>query len=84
MRVIVTGDRHWECPELAEQVVSRLLRRHGPNLIVVHGAASGVDESFAEACEELGVDQEPHPADWSHGKGAGPRKNQAMVDAGAG
>jgi hypothetical protein len=29
MRVIVTGDRNWYAPELAEQVINRLLARYG-------------------------------------------------------
>jgi hypothetical protein len=30
----------------------------------VHGGATGIDQSFAEACAELGVEQEAHPARW--------------------
>ena len=64
MRVIVCGDRAWYCPELAEAVVNRLLARYGPGLVVVHGGDTGVDRSFAEACGDLGVEQEAHPARW--------------------
>src|SRR5688572_21297659 len=64
MRIIVTGDRNWYAPDLAEQVVNRLLLRCGPGLVIVHGGATGIDRSFAEACDDLGVDQEAHPARW--------------------
>ena len=64
MRVIVTGDRNWTAPELAEEVLNRLLARYGPNLVIVHGAATGIDRSFAEACGDLGIEQEAHPARW--------------------
>src|SRR4051812_27606870 len=64
MRIIVTGDRNWYAPELAEQVLNRLLARYGPGLVIVHGGATGIDRSFAEACGELGVEQEAHPARW--------------------
>lgn len=64
MRVIVTGDRKWYAPDMAEQVLNRLILRYGPGLVVVHGAATGIDRSFAEACGEVGVDQEAHPARW--------------------
>jgi len=64
MRVIVTGDRNWYAPDLAEQVLNRLLLRYGPGLVIVHGAATGIDRSFAEACDEMGVEQEAHPARW--------------------
>jgi hypothetical protein len=62
MRIIVTGDRNWYAPDLAEQVLNRLLLRYGPGLVIVHGGATGIDRSFAEACGELGVEQEAHPA----------------------
>jgi hypothetical protein len=64
MRVIITGDRNWHAPDLAQEAVGRLIRRHGPDLVIVHGAATGIDRSFAEACAQLGVEQEPHPARW--------------------
>jgi len=64
MRVIVTGDRARYASELAEQIVSRLLIRFGLGLVIVPGAATGIDRSFAEACGELGVEQEAHLARW--------------------
>jgi hypothetical protein len=64
MRIIVTGDRRWYAPELAEQVLNRLLLRYGPGLVIVHGGVTGIDRFFAEACGELGVEQEAHPARW--------------------
>jgi hypothetical protein len=83
-RILISGDRHWECPEVAEWILQSLLVRHGPGFVVVHGAARGVDSTFAAACDRLGIVHEPHPADWeARGKGAGPRRNQEMVDLGA-
>lgn len=60
----MTGDRNWYAPDLSEQVLNRLLLRYGPGFVIVHGAATGIDRSFAEACGELGVDQEARPARW--------------------
>jgi hypothetical protein len=71
MRVIVAGDRHWYAPDLAKQVVNRLLLRYGTGLVIVHGAATGIDSSFAEVCDDLGVAQEPHPARWKDLKAPG-------------
>jgi hypothetical protein len=71
MRVLVTGDRRWYAPDLAVQVVNRLLCRYGPDLVIVHGAATGIDASFAEACADLSVEQEPHPARWKDLKAVG-------------
>jgi hypothetical protein len=82
-RIIVTGDRRWECLRIAETVVARLSLRYGrESVLIVHGAASGVDSAFAEAARMAGVTTEPHPADWSRGKKAGPERNVEMIRAG--
>jgi YspA, cpYpsA-related SLOG family len=84
MRILVTGDRHWRCDDLAEQVLNRLLARYGPDLVVVHGGAPGVDQAFNVAARELGITVEPHVADWKGlGNIAGPARNQEMVESGA-
>ncbi|WP_165252000.1 SLOG family protein [Paludisphaera soli] len=64
MRILITGDRAWYDPETAESVFGRLIVRHGAGFRIVHGGASGIDRSFAEACGELGIEQEVHPARW--------------------
>ena len=84
MRILVTGDRCWQCFDLAERIVNRLIARYGYGLTIVHGAATGVDESFAKACAELGIKTEPHIAEWRHwGTAAWPMRNARMVAAGA-
>jgi YspA, cpYpsA-related SLOG family len=84
MRILITGERHWTCREVAETVLNRLVARYGPNLVVIHGGACGVDQSFQVACETMGVAVEPHLADWKGlGNVAGPARNQEMVQAGA-
>ena len=82
--ILVTGDRHRRCDDLAERILNRLLSRYGPELVVVHGGAPGVDQSFHVACQTLGVTVEPHLADWKGlGNVAGPARNKEMVQAGA-
>lgn len=86
-RVLITGSRAWNCPDLAYRVLAGLTRKHFPaDLLIVHGdCPSGVDAAFARACRESRIAAEPHPADWkAYGRGAGPRRNQEMVDLGAG
>ena len=84
-RVLITGCRHWRCQSLADKVVTRLIRRHGSDLVIVHGdCPTGIDAMFAEAARVLEVRVEAHPASWDlRGKGAGPVRNQEMVNAGA-
>lgn len=85
MRILVTGDRSWSCHRLAAEVIRRLVDRHGPGITIVHGGATGVDESFSAACNVLGIESESHPADWDGlGKRAGPIRNRRMIDATAG
>jgi acetylglutamate kinase len=64
IRILVAGDRHWNCTDLAERVVNRLIARYGYDLVIVHGGACGVDEAFSEACRHLAIKAEPHVADW--------------------
>lgn len=87
IRIVVTGDRHWGCRDLARRVVARLVARHpagAAGLLIVHGAASGVDAAFEAAAREEGVATEPHPARWDlFGDRAGPIRNTEMIRAGA-
>ena len=64
MRILVVGDRHWNCAELAGQIVNRLLARYGPNLVIIHGGEPGVDQAVALACQELGVLVEARLVNW--------------------
>lgn len=85
MRILITGDRNWYSLELAKRVLGRLVARYGREITIVHGAAPGVDQSFADACRSLEIADEPHPADWDRlGRRAGPVRNGEMVAAGAG
>jgi hypothetical protein len=85
MRIIVTGGRSWACHKLAAVILRRLVAHYGPEIVIVLGDATGVDESFATAAKGVGIAVEAHPADWDGlGKRAGPIRNQGMIDAGAG
>jgi hypothetical protein len=64
MSTLLVGDRHWQCPELAKQIVARLLARYGPDLLIIHGGEPGVDHSIATACESLGISHETRLAQW--------------------
>jgi hypothetical protein len=54
------------------------------HITVVHGGADGADALAGELAKILGMNVEVHPAQWDiYGRGAGPLRNQAMVDKGA-
>jgi YspA, cpYpsA-related SLOG family len=82
MRIVIAGDRHWGCLDLAERVVNRLVVRYGPNIVIIHGGYPGVDQSFAVSCHELGVTAELCLVDFSH-LGDHRLQNREMLRRGA-
>lgn len=92
-RVIVTGSRDFTNGVIIEDSLSFLRATYGAigvRLVVVHGdCPTGADwyaRNWAErrAHVSLPVIHEPHPADWkTHGKAAGPIRNEEMASLGA-
>jgi hypothetical protein len=83
-RVLVCGPRDFPSPFRVYCVVLGLVREFwrdaGYHLIIVHGAARGVDLMADYAAYHLGIPTEPHPADWSKGKSAGFQRNIEMLE----
>jgi hypothetical protein len=78
VRFLVTGARAWDKPHVVEQAI----RDHadGSDVVIVHGACPrGADLHAARVAAKYGLVQEPHPANWQTGHGAGPARNRAMV-----
>jgi hypothetical protein len=67
-RVLVTGSRTWDDPDLIEHALAvegRHADREGLVPRLIHGGATGADVMAARVAERLGwVDPEVHPADW--------------------
>lgn len=86
-RVLVTGSReHRDAPLICQALMAelRVARRLMRPMVVIHGAAKGLD-TIAH-CWAIGADRttpDPHPANWAAGKQAGHVRNQKMVDLGA-
>lgn len=87
MRVIVTGDRNWYCPDLADRIIAGLVAKHADEVVIMEGGAGGVDRAFAEATDRHPVGHESYPVspdDWRRlGKRAGPLRNGHMIMLGA-
>jgi hypothetical protein len=66
MRVVIAGDRFWNCDRLADSVLRRLLARYGPNIVIALGGAPGVDHAFSSACRRLGMTTDVFLPDFSH------------------
>lgn len=87
-RILITGSRHWTDPAPIEGALTQAWTDLGApeNVTLVHGACphGGADLIAADLATERGWTVEAHPADWgTHGKAAGPLRNQTMVDLGA-
>lgn len=83
-RVIITGQRDWDCRDLAGRIIAGLVDKHGEDVTIIEGGAQGVDRTFAEMTSWFPVKHETFNAQWKlHGKAAGPRRNAEMIAAGA-
>lgn len=81
MRILITGDRNWQCVPTARLILFRLQAKF-PTFTIISGHCRGVDVSLETSCKEMGIPNEIYPADWSKGKRSGPMRNQKMVDSG--
>lgn len=83
MRVLVCGGREYGATPSERAAVVTVLAALRGDVTVVHGAAPGADSEAGQAAEILGLRVEKYPADWAtHGKAAGPLRNQQMLDTG--
>lgn len=83
MRVLVCGGRDYSDLDRVYQVLDGIHYRT-PISCIIEGGAKGADYLAARwsAMRNL-PDHARFPADWTvHGKAAGPRRNQRMVDEG--
>jgi len=82
MRVLVTGARDYTTPRLIYWAL-RHLRDATRVDVVIHGAGRGADSIAGRVAVGLGLPVEAYPADWRrYGRGAGPVRNQQMLDEG--
>ncbi|MCA9695728.1 MAG: DUF2493 domain-containing protein [Myxococcales bacterium] len=83
---IVCGGRNLQAPDGAfvrsAAMLAVTLRRVlelTATTCVRHGDAPGADQIANRVARALGLDVDPVPADWSIGRGGGPRRNAAML-----
>lgn len=81
MRVIaVTGGRHYDNREALYGALDWQLQA-GPIGILAHGGASGADKLADEWAAARGIERRVFEPDWPrHGRGAGPQRNQRMLE----
>lgn len=81
MKVLVCGGRDYTDAEMIASVLSKLhTEQRITNLIT--GGAKGADALAEQWAVEKKISVARYPANWhAHGRGAGPRRNQHMLDA---
>jgi hypothetical protein len=81
-RYLVCGGRDF-CDKTFMYTKLAVLLQTDWMFILVHGDAPGADTMAAEWANNIGLIVESHPADWkTHGRSAGPIRNQEMLDSG--
>ena len=86
-RVLVTGGRGYpHCEAVFERLATcrESAARNGLKFIVIHGdCLTGADHWAALWCRREGIEERRFPPQWDlHGRSAGPRRNQRMLDEG--
>jgi hypothetical protein len=81
MRLLICGSRDWNDYELIRECI---LRIGVPNIAcIIQGEARGADLMAKSLALEYDIKHADFPADWDvAGPGAGPRRNQRMLDEG--
>jgi hypothetical protein len=85
MRILVTGSRELTDERFVTDRIANFITTPDPVTLVVGDCPTGADFFARRRFQHLGFQHlDVHRADWAtHGKAAGPRRNQAMVDSGA-
>ncbi len=83
MRVLVCGSRGFGVKDHDLTQMDLVLRKLPKDATIVHGDAWGADKLAGQWARLNGRTEETHPADWNtHGRAAGPIRNQKMLDTG--
>lgn len=78
-RILVTGGRDYSDSLKVFEIIHKLAD-HYDGLIFIEGGAKGADRMVRQTCQAAGIHYATVPALWNHfGKGAGPKRNAAML-----
>jgi hypothetical protein len=82
VRVIVTGGRDYSDRAKLFEVLGIVYHDHDRDFTVIQGGADGADKLARIFAKEHGVKCITYEADWAtHGRSAGPKRNQHMIDS---
>jgi len=78
---LICGGRDFKDQTMFDSAMSELVAEFGCPRMIVQGGADGADAMAMEWGCRMAIDVQTEPADWMrHGKGAGPIRNQKMLD----
>lgn len=81
-KVLICGDRSWDDYETIENAILDLITTHGrSHILVIEGGAPGADQMAGMIAHNLSIHVAEVKALWStRHRGAGPQRNQAMLE----
>jgi len=80
-RAIITGSRRWDCYPCLKRILDELHATIPFEAIAVGDCGRGADDAVLDWCAANNLDATVFVAEWdTHGKAAGPLRNQRMVD----
>jgi len=86
-RILITGSRDYSDKNRIRRVFINVMKKFDnyDGYVLISGACpTGADRIAEEVAKGLEWKIERYPAEWSkHGKNAGPKRNQEMVNSGA-
>ena len=78
---IICGGRHFDNQAMFDSSMRDIIRLRGLPDKVVHGAQTGADTMAGKWGKRMGLEVVPVEAEWKRlGGGAGPIRNQRMID----
>lgn len=85
MKILVCGSTYFTDYEKFHDELMKILVDRGFNdVTIISGMAKGADTLAVQFADQYGLPCLKFPADWSrYGKGAGPVRNQQMLDEGS-
>lgn len=84
MRILICGATYFtDFDKLHEEILKILAEKKLNNITIISGMAKGADTLAVQFAELYDIPCLKFPADWArYGKGAGPVRNQQMLDEG--
>lgn len=80
MKILVTGSRGWnQRGHLFNALDGIEATCTDAEIVVIHGGARGADRLAGEWAGQAGHTEDVHLPDWSSGRGAGFKRNEAML-----